>query len=340
MHFPLTEELSREIERQIERRSAERPIANKFEHEILTKHRALPLFRGAEGYLAIDLSGEIVEFEWGRPDEPLPTLFGRAYGVLVIGALKYPALATLLPARQPGDVPCIECGGSGEHPMLRETGDSRIICECGGLGFVPIKKPDGASAPTQTRSNAFPDILPSKYQSRRFYQVCSDYDIRDEAELQRLIHVMFDSPENEVVYFRPKDRAPNALLARAIADGWIAEGELEFFHYLREPGGRNFVHIERTGLSDNNAEFVFAWQKRHLLYCQKVASGEMFIRTTLVLTERLRRELDHERKLDNNIFEAKPGFFGFSVDLLKVLRWLKAKVRSWRSKPRLPDRTD
>lgn len=140
MRFALSSELAKTIESYIDALVNQRPIEDERAVRIATRHKALPLFRGPDGYYALALTGEVIELRWEHFDEPQPELLdGRAYGCVAIGTLKYPELARLLPARQPSEPLCEHCDGSGQHPLAVEHQDQRVICECGGLGFIPTR---------------------------------------------------------------------------------------------------------------------------------------------------------------------------------------------------------
>jgi hypothetical protein len=313
---------------------SELPIRDRHAHKIASEHHALPLFRGRDGYIALALTGEILEFEWRRFDEPMP-LFGargRVYGALVVGATKYPELAQLLPVRQPDDEICEHCGGSGRHPLAIEHKDERVICECGGLGFVSRRLPDGADAPPQPRTNAFPDVIPSIYKTSHFYVIDSENDIRDEAELERLIRTMYADSDAEFLCYWPKDSGRNRLIQDAIDRGMLADAEHEFFYYRREGAAdRNFVRIEGNSCDDSHVEILFGYEKRDVLWARAVSAGKMYVRTKLRLNERFERQLEVQNAADLNPIEAKPGLFGFNIDLIKAFRlftlWLKRRRR-------------
>jgi hypothetical protein len=339
MRFPLTSELALMIEERIHSIGRERPIRDKHAHEIATRHNALPLFRGVKGYYALGLTGEMLKFQWSRFDTPVPMFSrGRAYGALMIGITKYPELAVLSPERQPGDTECEHCRGSGLHPLREETGDERILCECGGLGFIPSRWPDGEAAPAPYKGSVFPDITPSRVQATYVYHLDADYDVQSDEELNGLLNTMLDDPEHDFVYYRPKDRAGNARIDSAIHHKIVVEGEVEFFHYRRAPGDRNFVHLERNVTEDSGAEYLFGYEKRDLLWYRDVTSGEMYVRSKLRLSDRARKEAEAERQKDRNPFDAKPGAFGFSVDLFKawpyIRRWFSSLRKSRKARIR------
>src|SRR5947207_1125459 len=117
VRFPLSRDLAIALERRIDELGKVRPIVDAHRHKILTEHRALPLYLGRQGYCAIALTGDVLEFDWRNFNEPMPMLpRGRAYAGIVLGSMNYPELRALLPVRLATDRVCEVCGGSGHHP--------------------------------------------------------------------------------------------------------------------------------------------------------------------------------------------------------------------------------
>ena len=150
------------------------------------------------------------------------------------------------------------------------------------------------------------------------------------AELDRLIHTIYADPDAEFLCYWPKDGGVNALIQNAIDRGMLADGEHEFFYYRREGAAdRNFVRIERNACDDSNAEILFGYEKRDVLWSRAVSAGKMYVRTKLRLNERFERHLEVQSAADLNPIEAKPGLFGFNIDLIKAsqlfIRWLKRR---------------
>ena len=54
-----------------------------------------------------------------------------------LAAERYPELAHIEPLRTPDDPDCSSCGGTGVPDLPAEVPRDRIICECGGLGWIP-----------------------------------------------------------------------------------------------------------------------------------------------------------------------------------------------------------
>ena len=335
MRFALNSDLALTIEKYIDAVLSERPVRDERAARIAARHRALPLFRGRDGYYALSLSGEVVEFRWKHFDDPEPELFdGRAYGCIAIGALKYPELACLLPARQGDEPACEHCGGTGQHPLAIQHQDHRVICECGGLGFIPLRNDEPTSyLKPITGPAVFPDIVPSTFKMTRFYEICAEHDLKTEEEVHELFAAMFHEPEVEVYYVRPKDGPGNRPSELALSDGFLVQGE-QTFYYFRRDENCNFVHVARNEGDDAEIEYMFGYDKRDFLWAKTILQTPMYVRSSLTLSERARRQMNSELSADKNPFEAKPGAFGFSVDLFKVGNLVRGWYRRWASKRR------
>jgi hypothetical protein len=99
--------------------------------------RLLPVYSDWECWYALTEQGEPVyagEEGWNGL-QPLTNRRHR-FVVFAIAAATYPALANLRPVRKPEDPTCETCGGTG-RPRLPPGVENSIICECGGLGWIP-----------------------------------------------------------------------------------------------------------------------------------------------------------------------------------------------------------
>lgn len=111
--------------------AADEPDAETLQ-EAATVHRFLPLYVGWVRLLGITPDEEIVEWdpEGARPGiTPGTNPYFRRLA-LAQGAIRYAQLAHLLPPRPADAETCEHCGGNGA------PADPRLICECGGLGWV------------------------------------------------------------------------------------------------------------------------------------------------------------------------------------------------------------
>ncbi len=101
---------------------------------------ALPMFLDFGGCYVIRPNGEIVSFIWDEPynleSENDPRIRNL---VLFQGAKKYPELSELVPSRPPDAEDCSHCNGTGIEQMNEKLGfnEERIVCYCGGLGWLP-----------------------------------------------------------------------------------------------------------------------------------------------------------------------------------------------------------
>jgi uncharacterized protein (TIGR02996 family) len=94
---------------------------------------ALPLWFDMGGCYALRLDGELVSFAWDDPGPPRIEWCERIHNVVLFhGAKKYPELRLLLPPRPVTSRVCPTCGGTGTPANL-----PRIVCHCGGLGWLP-----------------------------------------------------------------------------------------------------------------------------------------------------------------------------------------------------------
>jgi hypothetical protein len=335
MRFTLNADLARRIERHVDEVAHERPIVDEQAVEIARRHRCLPLFRGRDGYYALSLAGEVVEFRWQHFDEPEPELFdGRAYGCVAVGSLKYDELAQLLPTRQADASLCEHCAGSGQHPLATTYSDPRVICECGGLGFIPTRNDTPATyLEPSTGPAVFPDAIPTTYKASRFIELCADHELESDGELQQLLLQMFHQPEVEVFYVRPKDRGGNARIDAAIQQGLLLQGEQRFY-YFQVDENCNFAHVSPTRGDDARVEYMFGYEKRDFVWAKRILQTQMYVRMQLTLSERVRRDIDAALREERNPFEAKPGAFGFSVDLFKLASIVRDRYRQWRARRR------
>jgi len=101
----------------------------------------LPMMFDWSGYYEIRPNSEIVVVDFN--DEPYklkPELDPRICRMILYqGVKKYPQLHELMPKRPSDAEDCRSCNGTGVDPMNEKLGfdEERIVCWCGGLGWLP-----------------------------------------------------------------------------------------------------------------------------------------------------------------------------------------------------------
>jgi hypothetical protein len=98
----------------------------------------LPAMLDMGGCLGLHPTGEVASFLWDEPTtlrtERDPRVRNLAY---FQASLKYPALAPLVPPRPADVVVCSHCGGTGRCSGFPDELADKIVCYCGGLGWLP-----------------------------------------------------------------------------------------------------------------------------------------------------------------------------------------------------------
>jgi hypothetical protein len=105
--------------------------------------RCLPVYCDWTHAIGVTEHGMVIVFE----HDPSPASSGPPDGELTDvrlvnvalhqGAKRYAWLKALLPPRPIDAQQCSMCGGTGEHPMNGLGDVTRLICYCGGAGWVP-----------------------------------------------------------------------------------------------------------------------------------------------------------------------------------------------------------
>jgi hypothetical protein len=107
--------------------------------KVAAELRILPLIFEMGGCYALRSNGEVVSFSWDDPYNVEVENDARIRNsALFQGSQKYPELSELVPPRPQDARDCSYCKGTGivqglppDFPM------ERIVCYCGGLGWVP-----------------------------------------------------------------------------------------------------------------------------------------------------------------------------------------------------------
>ena len=131
---------------------------------------------------------------------------------------------------------------------------------------------------------SFPDITPSSITESMFYEIEST-NIKTEKDFQGLVQQMFEYPERDFYYFQEKDGPRNRLMLAKERSGHILMDPTEFFYYPH-PTSKGYVRIEV-----HDGQYSWDWQR------EVVEKGPMFMRSTLRLSARTKRELETWHRL-------------------------------------------
>lgn len=100
--------------------------------------RLLPAMAEMGGCFCLRPTGEVVSFLWDEPttlrQETDPRICNSSY---FQASLKYPELAPLVPKRTANSIVCPWYVGTGKCSGLPAALDDKIVCYCGGLGWLP-----------------------------------------------------------------------------------------------------------------------------------------------------------------------------------------------------------
>lgn len=164
----------------------------------------------------------------------------------------------------------------------------------------------------------FPMHLVDTIRRTEFYVILND-EMGTGEDISQIIERMFAEAES-LFYLVVREGESFTAPLQNVLDAGEIRITLTDQHFYEHPNfRRDYVKIVGGGTRD--------WQR------SLVARGRRFSRHTLVLSDATRRRLTAEEHLaiaekkHKSPFEAKPGLWGFSIDLMKVGRWLK----SWRS---------
>jgi hypothetical protein len=151
-----------------------------------------------------------------------------------------------------------------------------------------LKQPEmPATLPSTSKVSdlVFPEELMEKVKVGKMYVLEAD-SILTEDDLQHLITLMFDYPERSFYFFEEKGSKRNTFIDKASQSGWILFEEYEQRYYPHP----NFEH-DYVKISKRDGEYNWDWEK------EAVEKGPEFIRFTLRLSERKRREMEHQERI-------------------------------------------
>jgi hypothetical protein len=166
----------------------------------------------------------------------------------------------------------------------------------------------------------FPEHLMTTVKRTMVWQF-QNADISTEQELQMLLQRMFDLPEHTFEIFLQKSASLTDVLCRATQGTWsdihVTQTDLRFFRW--PVGTDNYMQI-RSG------DAGFQW-------LQEAVKHQEYIRFTLRLSERKRRQMEVEQhlaahaKTNNNPLLLQPNFYGVGLSLPKAWKWLVTRIR-------------
>jgi hypothetical protein len=105
---------------------------------LVAELRLLPALLDMGGCLGLRPTGEVASFLWEEPTTLRPETDLRIRNLAYYQvSLKHPELALLVPRRPAGAVTCTYCAGSGRCSGLPAELADKIVCYCGGIGWLP-----------------------------------------------------------------------------------------------------------------------------------------------------------------------------------------------------------
>jgi hypothetical protein len=117
--------------------------------------RALPLYLDWTACMALRPDGEVIWIDYDEPHQVRPVEDERERNLgLFQGSRNDPDLQFLVPPRPSDAIECATCKGTGrlvfpeDHQHLAE----KLICYCGGLGWLPASSPCPVRPPGRIRS--------------------------------------------------------------------------------------------------------------------------------------------------------------------------------------------
>ena len=163
----------------------------------------------------------------------------------------------------------------------------------------------------------FPEELASSVRKSHFH-IIENRDMSLPEDVQRLYRLLFDHPERSFYFFIQKGASLSEEVGKALGAEEIlaSQTDLEFFRHPKFD--RDFIRIHRGAES-------FDWQR------EITGSAQEYVRFTLTLSIRKRREMELEQYLaansatDSNPLKLQLTYMGLGVDLRKLWAWLQKR---------------
>lgn len=165
----------------------------------------------------------------------------------------------------------------------------------------------------------FPSHLFDEVRKSRFW-VLENEDICDQQELDHLLTIMFNCPEDSFYLYVPENESICPVIRKAMDSNVIIGSTWKRNFYPHPRSDRDYVHI----LPDNAK---WDWERELL------DSAQEYLRFELALSEAAKRKMQIEQHIsaqqeaDSNPIELKPNFMGFGIDLSKGWSWLRKKLK-------------
>jgi|SRR6188768_209810 len=97
----------------------------------------VPIEQTEDGWLCLLANGHVAHMDSEGADKEPILASGRATALIGNLAVRFP-IATWFVPRSTGAIPCPVCAGTGRVPGVPEDLSKRVVCRCGGLGWLPI----------------------------------------------------------------------------------------------------------------------------------------------------------------------------------------------------------
>lgn len=106
-----------------------------------SKAGVLPFAPDMSGFFGVDLQGNVLAVAYDNVCNPQPVEDERVCNmVLFRGSKIYSDLSFLAPTKPEDARLCPTCSGTGIVPNVPSEIASKVVCYCGGLGWIPSEK--------------------------------------------------------------------------------------------------------------------------------------------------------------------------------------------------------
>lgn len=149
--------------------------------------------------------------------------------------------------------------------------------------------------------------------------VFEEQDVQKDSNIYQIIRWLYFYPEREFFLFLNEGNKANRDIIRKLEICGLLAPKTEL-NYYRHPNNHPKDYIKL-----NSEKISFDWEK------DVIKKGPKYIRIRLHLSERKKRELEIQEKMEaeqesnKNPLELKPNFMGLGIDILKLFKWIKNK---------------